>query len=155
MDRRVWIEGLWVSLLGGLGLGSCASPRALKAHASPMLADQLISAPRLGHLQLPPAPGETTAPILTAILSSPDLPWIACSGDDYWIRWIDPKDQRIVEAELAVVRVESGMEQLLAEQPEVVVEVHDQLKLMLDLFKTQFVSVLDLDIPQRAEGDND
>jgi WD40 repeat protein len=63
-----------------------------------MLADQWISAPRLGHLQLPPAPGETTAPILTAILSSPDLPWIACSGDDYWIRWIDPKDHRIVEA---------------------------------------------------------
>jgi predicted lipoprotein len=64
-------------------------------------------------------------------------------------------DQRIAEAEQAVVRVESGMEQLLSEQPAVVVEVHDQMKLMLDLFKTQFVSVLDLDIPQRAEGDND
>lgn len=64
-------------------------------------------------------------------------------------------EQRIVEAEQAVVRVEAALERLLSEQPEVVVEVHDQLKLLLDLFKTQFVSVLDLDIPQRAEGDND
>ncbi|MFN9552491.1 MAG: WD40 repeat domain-containing protein [Pirellulaceae bacterium] len=98
MDRRLWIEGLWMSLLGGIGIGSCASLRTPMAHASPMLADRLISAPRFGHFQLPPAPGETTPPILTALLSIPDQPWIACSGDDYWIRSVDPKDQRIVEA---------------------------------------------------------
>jgi WD40 repeat protein len=98
MDRRGWIEGLWGSLLGGIGFGSCASLRTPMAHASPVLADRLISAPRIGHFQLPPAPGETTPPILTALLSTPDLPWIACSGDDCWIRSVDPKDRRIVEA---------------------------------------------------------
>ncbi|MFM8172597.1 MAG: WD40 repeat domain-containing protein [Pirellulaceae bacterium] len=98
MDRRAWIEGFWVSLLGGIGVGSCASLRSSMAYASPMLADRLISAPRFGHFQLPPAPGETTPPIVTALLRIPDFPWIACSGDDCWIRSMDPKEQRIGEA---------------------------------------------------------
>lgn len=98
MDRRAWIEGFWVSLMGGIGVGSCASLRSSMAYASPMLADRLISAPRFGHFQLPPAPGETTPPIVTALLRIPDFPWIACSGDDCWVRSMDPKEQRIGEA---------------------------------------------------------
>lgn len=64
-------------------------------------------------------------------------------------------DQLIAEAELAVGAVATDMERLLVDEPAVVLEAHDRLKMMLDVFKTQFIGVLDLDLPQRAEGDND
>jgi len=33
--------------------------------------------------------------------------------------------------------------------------LHDAIKSVVDLFKTQVVGVLDLEVPGRAEGDND
>ena len=36
-----------------------------------------------------------------------------------------------------------------------VIDAYDAIKAITDLLKTQFVTVLDLDLPQRAEGDND
>lgn len=64
-------------------------------------------------------------------------------------------DQLIAEAEQAVAAVSTNMEQQLVSDAAVVLEAHDRLKMMLDVFKTQFIGVLDLDLPQRAEGDND
>lgn len=43
----------------------------------------------------------------------------------------------------------------LESDPESVVAVHTAIRAITDLMKTQFLSVLDLDLPQRAEGDND
>jgi predicted lipoprotein len=64
-------------------------------------------------------------------------------------------DQLIEEAQQAVELVADDLEGALAENPDAVLTAHDRLKLMLDVFKTQFIGVLDLDLPQRAEGDND
>jgi predicted lipoprotein len=44
---------------------------------------------------------------------------------------------------------------LLESEPERVVEVYDAIKVITDLLKTEFLSILDLDLPDRAAGDND
>ena len=44
---------------------------------------------------------------------------------------------------------------VLNERPEDVRAVYDALQLFTDELKTQFLCILDLDLPQRAEGDND
>jgi predicted lipoprotein len=51
--------------------------------------------------------------------------------------------------------LQGTMESLLVADPATVVTAHDGVKALLDLFKTEFIGVLDLDLPQRAEGDND
>jgi hypothetical protein len=51
--------------------------------------------------------------------------------------------------------LQGNMESLLVADPATVVTAHDGVKALLDLFKTEFIGVLDLDLPQRAEGDND
>jgi uncharacterized protein len=51
--------------------------------------------------------------------------------------------------------LQGNMETLLVTDPAIVVTGHDGVKALLDLFKTEFISILDLDLPQRAEGDND
>lgn len=43
----------------------------------------------------------------------------------------------------------------LQDGPDAVVAVYDANKVLTDLLKTQFISVLDLELPQQAEGDND
>jgi predicted lipoprotein len=43
----------------------------------------------------------------------------------------------------------------LEREPERVVEIYNAIKVVTDLLKTEFVSVLDLDLPDRAAGDND
>ena len=43
----------------------------------------------------------------------------------------------------------------LPDDPAPIVEVHAKVKTLTDLLKTQFISVLDLELPDRAEGDND
>ena len=44
---------------------------------------------------------------------------------------------------------------LLETEPDRIVEVYDAVKVITDLLKTQFLSILDLDLPDRAAGDND
>lgn len=47
------------------------------------------------------------------------------------------------------------MADALDEDLPAVVDVHDKVKAITDLLKTQFVGVLDLELPMSAEGDND
>jgi len=49
----------------------------------------------------------------------------------------------------------SSYAELLESEPQKVVEVHSALKAFTDLMKTEFVSILDLALPQSAAGDND
>ena len=51
--------------------------------------------------------------------------------------------------------LDGSMVDLLASDVASVVEVHDRIKTLTDLLKTQFVGVLDLELPDRAAGDND
>ncbi len=41
------------------------------------------------------------------------------------------------------------------EGPEGVTAVHDAMRVFITDMKTQFITTLDLEVPQRAEGDND
>ena len=59
-----------------------------------------------------------------------------------------------VKAALAGVE-EDDFLAALESDPESVVAVHTALKAVTDLLKSDFVTVLDLDLPQSAEGDND
>ncbi|WP_170229072.1 imelysin family protein [Polyangium fumosum] len=45
--------------------------------------------------------------------------------------------------------------QALAQNPESVKQLHDAVKRITDSLKTEFVTVLDLELPQTVEGDND
>ncbi|MDI1446913.1 imelysin family protein [Polyangium sp. 6x1] len=45
--------------------------------------------------------------------------------------------------------------QAIAENPETVKQLHDAVKRITDSLKTEFVTVLDLELPQLLEGDND
>jgi uncharacterized protein len=64
-------------------------------------------------------------------------------------------DERLAAALASLQPLQGAMETELASNPAAVVAAHDATKALLDLFKTQFISVLDLDLPARAEGDND
>ncbi len=58
-----------------------------------------------------------------------------------------------IEARLGDIRTD--MESALANDPAQVEAVYEAVKSLTDLLKTQFVGTLDLDLPNRAEGDND
>ena len=61
-----------------------------------------------------------------------------------------------VDAALALLEgLETDIPTLLAEDSAGLDPVHEALKTITDLLKTQFVTVLDLELPMRAEGDND
>lgn len=62
---------------------------------------------------------------------------------------------KLEAAQAATESVPVPMAQALADDPEQVVAVHAAVKELTDLLKTQFVGVLDLELPDRAEGDND
>lgn len=51
--------------------------------------------------------------------------------------------------------LDGTMVELIATDNASVIEVHDRIKTLTDLLKTQFVGVLDLELPDRAAGDND
>lgn len=51
--------------------------------------------------------------------------------------------------------IEGDVPTLLAEDPAALEPLHAALKAITDLLKTQVVTVLDLELPMRAEGDND
>jgi len=63
--------------------------------------------------------------------------------------------QELDEAMVALDGLNDDMEALLVSNRDQVVGAHDAVKFVVDTLKTEFISVLDLDIPQRAEGDND
>ncbi len=67
----------------------------------------------------------------------------------------DDMSARIASAIEALDGLSPSMEALLESDAQRVVEAHAAVRLVTDLLKTQFVSMLDLELPQRAEGDND
>jgi uncharacterized protein len=58
-------------------------------------------------------------------------------------------------AQTAVDELQPPLEQAVTTDPSALGVVHAKLKLLTDLLKTQFVSVLDLELPMSAQGDND
>lgn len=67
----------------------------------------------------------------------------------------DDMSGRIADAIATVDGVESTMAEALASNPQDIVDVYDAVKNVTDLYKSQFFDVLDLEVPQRGEGDND
>ncbi len=51
--------------------------------------------------------------------------------------------------------IETPMVELLASDPTPLVDLHQEVRNITTLLKTQFVGLLDLELPQQAEGDND
>lgn len=62
---------------------------------------------------------------------------------------------RITAAITALEGIEQPMVDALTDDPDAVDDAYQKSKTLSDLLKTQFVGVLDLELPQRAEGDND
>ena len=62
---------------------------------------------------------------------------------------------RLDEASSAVASMPTSLTKALADDPRQVVAIHVEVKELIDLLKTQFVGVLDLELPDRADGDND
>jgi predicted lipoprotein len=67
----------------------------------------------------------------------------------------DNMSARIDDAIAAVDAVDATMAEALTNNPQSVVDVYEAVKDLTDLFKSQFFDVLDLEVPQRGEGDND
>lgn len=70
--------------------------------------------------------------------------------------------QLVQDLDAALLRARALLEQdpmpfaqLLEQDPGRLVEIYQGLKALTDLLKTQFIGLLDLELPQRAEGDND
>ena len=62
---------------------------------------------------------------------------------------------RIAKAITAVEAIEGSMKDALTNDPDSVVAAYNAVKAFTDLFKTDFMGVLDLEVPQRAASDND
>ena len=58
-------------------------------------------------------------------------------------------------AEQAIVAVGPSLEDALAARPAEVAAAHAAVKRLTDLLKTEFISVLNLELPKTTEGDND
>lgn len=58
-------------------------------------------------------------------------------------------------AQAEAASLESDVPTLLAENELALVPLYDRVKAITDLLKTEFITALDLDLPQRAESDND
>ncbi|MGM0555388.1 MAG: imelysin family protein [Myxococcota bacterium] len=67
----------------------------------------------------------------------------------------DDMSARIEDAIAAADAVDGTMVEALENDPESVVAVYEASKAITDLIKSQFFDVLDLEVPQRGEGDND
>ncbi|MFP4598742.1 MAG: imelysin family protein [Persicimonas sp.] len=67
----------------------------------------------------------------------------------------DDMSGRIADAIDTADAVDSTMAEALASNPQDIVDVYDGVKNVTDLYKSQFFDVLDLEVPQRGEGDND
>jgi predicted lipoprotein len=67
-------------------------------------------------------------------------------------------DDMLTATDEAIAALESWpgtFEEQLESDPDSVVEAYGKAKALGDLLKTQFIGTLDLELPQRAEGDND
>ncbi len=62
---------------------------------------------------------------------------------------------KIANALTVLEGIEGSFADALASNPEVVEDGYVALKAAMDIFKTEFMSALDLEIPNRAAGDND
>jgi predicted lipoprotein len=58
-------------------------------------------------------------------------------------------------AQDAFAGLDDSLVVVLEQDPQAAVAAHDALRAFVQLFRTQFLSVLDLELPKRAEGDND
>lgn len=90
-------------------------------------------------------------------------------GDDYrgvgfddWLTAVDPDGdlaQRMLDgldqAEQAVSRLTRPLEDAFYDSPAEALAIHSAIKRITDPLKTEFVTVLNLDLPMTAEGDND
>lgn len=64
-------------------------------------------------------------------------------------------EESLASVRAALGMVDGTMQDSLARGPDEMRNLHDVLRDLSTLLKTEFVTVLDLDLPQRAEGDND
>lgn len=82
-------------------------------------------------------------------------------GFDDWLRSIGASDLAdrmmgaLVGAQDAVDALSPPIEQALAADPTKVAVVHASVKAFTDLLKTEFVTVLRLELPKSSDGDND
>ena len=82
-------------------------------------------------------------------------------GFDDWLRTVGATDlntrmmDALVAAQAAVDELSPPLEDALASDPQKVALVHARVKALTDLLKTEFVTVLHLQLPKSAEGDND
>lgn len=67
----------------------------------------------------------------------------------------DDMSARTAEAIAATDAVEGTMVDALADDPQSIVDIFVATKGITDLYKSQFFDVLDLEVPNRGEGDND
>lgn len=61
----------------------------------------------------------------------------------------------LANAKAALEAIDGELQEALAQDPDAVVAAFDALRAVVTRFRTEFISVLDLELPQRAEGDND
>jgi uncharacterized protein len=82
-------------------------------------------------------------------------------GFDDWLKQIGAQDlaermrEELVQAQASVDTLEPSLEQLFASDPTRARTLHTELKHLTDLLKTEFITVLNLELPKGAEGDND
>jgi hypothetical protein len=83
-------------------------------------------------------------------------------GFDDWLRAADPEGDlaermlsRLDSADNAVASLPRLLEDAFYDAPDEALAVHAAVKTVTDLLKTEFVTVLNLDLPMTAEGDND
>ncbi|MBC8070567.1 MAG: imelysin family protein [Deltaproteobacteria bacterium] len=83
------------------------------------------------------------------------------AGFDDWLTEAGADDVRermlvaLTATETLVAGFDAPLQEVLATEPERLAELHATLKGVTDLLKTEFVSVLNLELPMSAEGDND
>lgn len=83
-------------------------------------------------------------------------------GFDDWLREVNPEDdladrmlERLTTAQAVVADLSIPIEDAFYDEPEAATEVHAAIKAVTDLLKTEFVTVLNLELPMTSEGDND
>lgn len=82
-------------------------------------------------------------------------------GFDDWLRAVGASEladrmlAALSGAEAAVDTLDPPLEQALASDPQKVRAVYDAVKALTDPLKTEFVTVLNLELPRTSEGDND
>lgn len=82
-------------------------------------------------------------------------------GFDDWLRAAgaggvaDRMFVALATAEATAASLEPSMEDVLGADAKRVVQLHTDIKALTDLLKTEFVTVLNLELPKSSEGDND